>query len=116
MGGNSFFDGLNTMAKRMPKPATIQSYITGKGGASSFNPVGLDFVVKGRAANAEAFGGFNFVAVGLLERPDDDVAFNALQQCEVCVQFLRRRVASVRVGDGKIGGGNFAAFAQEHRA
>jgi len=52
---------------------------------SDFNPVGLDFVVERLAADAEAFGGFEFVAVGFLEHRDDGVAFNAFQEGEVGV-------------------------------
>ena len=46
----------------------------------NLNPVCLDFVVEGLAADAEAFGGFELVAAGFLEHLDDGVALDAYDQ------------------------------------
>src|SRR6266567_5850582 len=62
--------------------APIRSELRGDG-------VGFDFVVEGLAANAEALGGFQLVAVGFLEDFDDLVAFHRFHQGEVFV-LLRR--------------------------
>ena len=79
-----------------------------------FNPVGLDFVVEGLAADAEAFGGFELVPAGFLERLDDGVAFHAFEQGETRVGAVGR--ADFGVGDGKIGDVHFVAFVQEDGA
>src|SRR6266404_509567 len=81
---------------------------------SNFNPVRLDLVVEGLAADAEAFGGFQFVAAGFLEHLDDGIALDAFQEREVRV--LRLVTAASSFGDGEIGGVHFIAFRQEDGA
>ena len=53
---------------------------------SNLNPVSLDLIVQGLAANAEAFGGFEFVASGFFEHLDDGVALDAFQQREIRIR------------------------------
>ena len=80
--------------------------------ALHFNPVGLDLVVEGLAADAEALGGFELVPAGFLEGLDDGVAFHAFEQGETRVGAVSR--ANLGVGDGKIGNVHFVAFVQEN--
>lgn len=76
-----------------------------------FNPVGLDLVVKGLAADAEAFGGFELVPAGFLEGLDDGVTFHTFEQGETRVGAVGR--ADFGVGDRKIGNVHFVPFVQE---
>jgi len=79
---------------------------------SGFDAVGLDLVVERLTADAEAFGGLQFVAAGFLEHLDDGIALDALEQGEA-------GVASAFTGgggDGQISTIHNLAFAQEHRA
>ena len=55
---------------------------------SDLNPVGLDLVVERLAPDAEALGGFEFVAAGFLEHLHDRVALHAFQQGEIRIQRL----------------------------
>ena len=94
------------MAARNGVRALPQCRIT-----SNLDAVGLDFVVEGLAADAEAFGGFELVPAGFLEGLDDGVAFNPFQQGETrVVAFVR---SAFGVGDGKISHVHFVAFVQE---
>src|SRR5690349_11815636 len=52
---------------------------------SDVNAVSLDLVVKRLAADAQAFGGFEFVAAGFLQHLDNGVAFDAFEKGEVGV-------------------------------
>ena len=82
---------------------------------SSLDAVSLDLVVERLAADAEAFGGFEFVAVGFLEHLDDGVAFHAFEQGEARVVFLARNALDVGVMD-RSDDVHFIAFAQQHGA
>jgi hypothetical protein len=73
--------------------------------------VGFDFVVEGLAADAEAFGGFEFVAAGFFEHLDDGVAFDAFEEGEVGV--LRFITDGAGFGDGEVDGIDFVSFAQQ---
>src|SRR5665213_680720 len=81
---------------------------------SSLNAVGFDLVVERLSADAEAFGGFEFVAVRFLEHLDDGVALDAFEQCEGGVVSLGRN--ELDVADGKIGDVDFRAFGEQHGA
>src|SRR5260221_6851565 len=79
---------------------------------SRLNAVGLDLVVEGLAADAEALGGFEFVAAGFLEHLNDGVALDAFQQGEAGI------AAHVAGGgtDGKVRRLDHLALAEHDRA
>src|SRR2546427_6102217 len=81
--------------------------------ASRLNPVRLDLVVEGLAANAEAFGGLQLVTAGFLEHLEDGIAFHRLHQGEVRVVLLR---FDPRRAQGQIRRVHLFAFAHEDRA
>src|SRR5437867_1876846 len=76
--------------------------------------VSLDLVVKSLAADAEALGGFEFVAAGFFQHLDDRVAFDAFEQREIRILRL------IGVGPGfcyrKIRGIDFLAFGEKNGA
>src|SRR5712672_626871 len=85
-----------------------------RGGRLNFDAVCLNLVVQSLTADAEAFGGFEFVAAGFLEHLNDGVAFNALEEGEISV--LGFVADGARFADGKIGGVDFFAFGEKDRA
>src|SRR5260221_10662233 len=83
---------------------------------SRLNAVGLDLVVERLASDAEAFGGFEFVAAGFLEHLDDGVAFHSFEQSEAGVIALFGLSSPDRGGDRQIRRVHFLGFAQQYGA
>src|ERR1043166_8003578 len=75
--------------------------------------VGLDFVVEGLAADAEAFGRFQLVAAGFLENLHEKIALHRFHQSEVAISGV---AADLGVGDGEVIDVHHFAFAHEHGA
>src|ERR1700728_219195 len=90
------------------------NFKTDRSDRSRLNPVSLDLVVKRLAADAEAFGRFQFVAVGFLEHLDEGIAFDTFKQRESGIGSFSRD--ELDVADGKVGDIDFRAFGQEDGA